>query len=110
MSIRNLQHICCDINGFLFILAQVKTGRPSKRTRTTFGQNLYDARVAIGLSQAQIAKKLGITQTAYSLWERRTVALRSDQIEKLLEVLDVNADQLFPKPLRKKTPASRAKP
>jgi len=65
--------------------------------------------MAVGLSQAQIAEKLEITQTAYSLWERRNVALRPDQIEKLVQVLNISADDLFtPSPSRKRS-VSKAK-
>ena len=50
-------------------------GRPSKRPRTAFGERLFAARTAAGLSQVEVAQKLGITQTAYALWERRPMAL-----------------------------------
>jgi transcriptional regulator with XRE-family HTH domain len=73
----------------------MKTGRPAKYPRTPFGERIHAAREALGLSQAQVAEKLGITQMAYAFWERRPVALRSDQIEKLAEVLKVTPDYLF---------------
>jgi DNA-binding XRE family transcriptional regulator len=106
---RNLPHIYGDINEFLFILNAVKTGRPSNRARTPFGQKLYAARMAVGLSQAQMAKKLGITQTAYSLWERRTVALRPNQIERLLDLLKIPANDLFSAPPSRKRSSTKAK-
>ena len=87
----------------------MKTGRPSEKKRTPFGDRLAAARVVAGLSQVQVAKALGMQQNAYSWWERRDVALRADQIEKLLELLDITADELFPKPPKKKTPGGRAK-
>jgi len=49
----------------------------------------------VGLSQAQVAEKLGITQTAYADWERYPVALRPDQVERLTEILKVSVDQLY---------------
>ena len=49
----------------------MKTGRPSKLERTAFGARLHAAREAAGLSQAQVADKLDITQAAYAFWERR---------------------------------------
>ena len=75
----------------------MKTGRPSIRPRTVFGERLLAAREALGLSQAQVADKLGITQASYGAWERDPVALRPDQIEKLTDVLNVSVEALFAK-------------
>jgi len=47
--------------------AGMKTGRPSKYPRSPFGERLHAAREAAGLSQAQVAAKLSITQTAYAV-------------------------------------------
>jgi len=73
----------------------MQTGRPSKYPRTPFGERVHAAREAIGLSQAQVAEKMGVTQTAYAVWERHPVALRPDQIEKLAAVLNVTVEHLF---------------
>jgi transcriptional regulator with XRE-family HTH domain len=73
----------------------MQTGRPSKRPRSAFGARLHAAREAAGLTQAQVAEKLGMTQTAYALWERREVALRPEQIEQAAKVLHVSVDVLF---------------
>jgi transcriptional regulator with XRE-family HTH domain len=73
----------------------MQTGRPSKRPRSAFGARLHAAREAAGLTQAQVAEKLGMTQTAYALWERREVALRPEQIEEVAKVLHVSVDVLF---------------
>jgi len=73
----------------------MKTGRPSTLPRTEFGTRLHEAREAAGLSQAQVAAKLGITQAAYAFWERRTVALRPEQIEQVASILGVSAEELF---------------
>ena len=75
----------------------MQTGRPSKHPRTAFGSRLHSAREAAGLTQSQVAEKLGITQTAYALWERRSVALRPEQIIRVAEVLNVPIDFLFGK-------------
>jgi transcriptional regulator with XRE-family HTH domain len=55
------------------------------------------AREALGLSQAKVADKIGITQASYGAWERDPVALRPDQIEKLTEILHVSVEDLFGK-------------
>jgi transcriptional regulator with XRE-family HTH domain len=75
--------------------AFVQTGRPSKEPRTEFGQRLLAAREASGLSQAQVAGQLGITQKAYAVWERYPVALRPEQIEKVTSALHITVEHLF---------------
>lgn len=73
----------------------MNTGRPSSIPRTDFGARLHAAREALGLSQAQVADKLGISQNAYACWERRPVALRPDQIGQVAGILHVSVDSLF---------------
>jgi len=75
----------------------MNTGRPAKHSRTPFGERLHAARVAAGLSQAQVAKRLGITQAGYAGWERHAVALRPEQIEQLVEILNISPNYLFGK-------------
>ena len=75
----------------------MNTGRPSTRPRTAFGIRLRTAREALGLSQAQVAEKFGISQASYGAWERDPVALRPDQIEKLTGILNISVDELFGK-------------
>lgn len=75
----------------------MKTGRPSSRPRTVFGERLRTAREALGLSQAQVAQKLGISQASYGAWERDPVALRPDQIELLTDILNVSVETLLGK-------------
>lgn len=72
-------------------------GRPSRHSRSTFGLRLFAARENAGLTQAQVAEKLGITQTAYALWERREMSLRPQQIEKLASILKVSPEYFFSK-------------
>ncbi len=73
----------------------MNTGRPSSRPRTVFGARLHAAREALGLSQSQVSEKLGISQNAYACWERRTVALRPEQIEGIAKILNVPIESLF---------------
>jgi ribosome-binding protein aMBF1 (putative translation factor) len=70
--------------------ALMQTGRPSKKPRTDFGQRLLAAREAAGLSQTEVAEKLGVTQKAYAVWERYPVALRPKQIEAVASALHVS--------------------
>jgi transcriptional regulator with XRE-family HTH domain len=73
----------------------MKTGRPSKHPRTPFGQRLLTAREAAGLSQAQVAEKLGLHQTSYADWERHPVALRPEQLKTLAELFGVTVEALL---------------
>ena len=90
--------------------AAMQTGRPAKTKRSDFGAQLHAAREAKGLSQAQMADKLGLAQQSYAAWERRNVALRSDQLQQLAEILGVGVDQLLgrtPKPARAAGPVGK---
>jgi len=72
----------------------MKTGRPAKHPRPPFGERLHALREAAGLSQAQMADKLGIAQRSYSQWECRPVALRHDQLEALAGALGITLAEL----------------
>ena len=88
----------------------MQTGRPAKTKRSDFGARLHAAREARGLSQAQMADKLGLAQQSYAAWERRNVALRADQLQQLAEILGVGVDQLLghaTKPARAAGPVGR---
>ena len=74
--------------------ADMKTGRPSKHPRPVFGERLNALREAAGLSQAQVAEKLGIAQRTYSHWERHPVALRHDQLEALAGAIGITLAEL----------------
>jgi transcriptional regulator with XRE-family HTH domain len=75
----------------------MQTGRPAKQPRTPFGERLHAAREAVGLSQAQVAEKMGVAQSAYAGWERRPVALKPQQVEKLAVILNVTPEHFFDK-------------
>jgi transcriptional regulator with XRE-family HTH domain len=64
------------------------------RPRTPFGQRLHTIREQAGLSQQQLADRLGLTQRAYAHWERNPVALRPDQLLGLAEALNVSVEDL----------------
>lgn len=70
-------------------------GRPSDRTRTNFGKRLYEVRMARGFTQEDIAELFSITPQAYARWERYSVGLKPEQIEKLVKKLNVSAEFLF---------------
>jgi transcriptional regulator with XRE-family HTH domain len=73
------------------------TGRPAKTKRTEFGERLLAARQQLGLSQAQVAEKLGITQPSYAGWERRQTAIKPEHLVQLTAILNVTVDYLLGK-------------
>ena len=77
--------------------ADMSRGRPSIRQRTPFGQRAFSARQTLGLSQAEVAQQLGMTQSGYAAWERDVVALRPDQLAMLAAVLEVSVEELLGK-------------
>jgi transcriptional regulator with XRE-family HTH domain len=72
----------------------MQTGRPSKRPRPAFGERLHELREQAGLSQQQLADKLGMSQAAYAWWERKPVALRPDQLQSLALALNLSVEEL----------------
>jgi transcriptional regulator with XRE-family HTH domain len=72
-------------------------GRPAKTKRTEFGERLVTARQELGLSQAQVAERLGITQQSYGGWERRETALKPEHLVQLAVILNVTVDYLLGK-------------
>jgi transcriptional regulator with XRE-family HTH domain len=84
-------------------------GRPSNRERTEFGEQVFQLREAAGLTQAEVAEQLELSQRAYAAWERDPVAIRPDRLTKLAEVLGTTISELLgqPKPKRSGTPGGR---
>lgn len=89
-----MQALCSNPTNSLYAL-NMQTGRPSKRPRPPFGERLHALREQAGLSQAQVADKLGISPRAYGFWEREPVALRPEQLTTLAQVLGTTADALL---------------
>ena len=70
-------------------------GRPAKHARSAFGDRLAHARLLAGLTQEQLAARLGVTQRVLSHWERAPVALRAEQLMAVATALNVSADFLL---------------
>lgn len=75
--------------------ARMRTGRPSQRQRSPFGARVWALRIAAGFSQQQVADQLGLSQSAFALWERREVALKPEQLTKLAQILRVRVEDLL---------------
>ena len=74
-----------------------RTGRPIKPRTTPFGQRLADARKKAGLTQAELGKRLGLSQRAIAHWELgdTTAPLRPQQIEILADAFDLSIEELI---------------
>jgi len=85
-------------------------GRPTERKRSELGERIAQAREQAGLSQYELAEKLGVTQSTVAGWERKVSSIRTDTLIKLSVVLKTSADQLLGlKPPRERGPKGRFK-
>ena len=75
--------------------AGMSTGRPTTKPRTALGERISEARSLAGISQIQLAKKLGTSQRVISYWEREPVALKPEQLASLADALNTTADFLL---------------
>ncbi len=79
-------------------------GRPAKQPRTPFGQRMAQARKQAGLTQAELAARMGVTQPVVAYWEREPVALRVEQLAALADALGVTTDYLAGRSTRPPAP------
>ena len=79
-------------------------GRPSQRPRPEYGHHLARLREAAGLTQAQLAQRLGIHQSNIAFWERCDKPPRGEVLPQMAAALGVSIDELLgvttPKPKR----------
>ena len=85
-------------------------GRPSTKEAPSFGKRLAAIRKQQGLSQAQLAERLGSTRSNIDYYERRATNPTLDFIQRCAEVLGVKVPELVGEdamPKRKRGPSSR---
>ena len=70
-------------------------GRPSKKRAPAFGARLAKLRQAQGLSQAELAKIIGISQPMIEYYERRAKNPGVDFAVKAAQALGVTVDELL---------------
>jgi putative transcriptional regulator len=59
-----------------------------------FSERLKDLRKQAGLTQVDVAGKLGISQQAYASWERGTKKPTQENLVKIAQILNVSVDYL----------------
>jgi putative transcriptional regulator len=69
--------------------------RPLSKPRPEQGARLYDLRTAAGLSQAELAERIGVQQQTIAFWEQSDKPPRSDLLPALAEVLGVRLQDLL---------------
>lgn len=80
-------------------LAWVETSR--KTASVAMGQRLRQFRIAAGLSQTEVALRLGVHQQSYQRYESGTTMVPSDRLTALSEIFNVPMDTLSPAQGRK---------
>jgi len=95
VALLHIVQAICSVSTYCPYDSGMRTGRPSTRPRPPFGERLYQLREQAGLSQAQVAERLGISTRAYAFWEREPVALKAEQLSDLADALAVTADFLL---------------
>jgi len=68
--------------------------------RSPVGERITQARQSAGLSQAQLADKLGVTQQMVGYLERQPVAIRPELLLQLSEALGMSLDELLGQPVK----------
>lgn len=77
-------------------LARKKTAAPRKSTKPeTLGAHVTRLRKERGMTQMELAERLGVSQPVVSDYERGTLRLHGQLIVKLTEILGVPAEELL---------------
>jgi transcriptional regulator with XRE-family HTH domain len=80
-------------------MAWVKGGSEVGAPTPRFGQHLESARLTAGLSRADLATRLGVSEESVRRWERGWSAPSSDRIAQLIAVLSIDASALMTLPI-----------
>lgn len=75
---------------------------PQKLSDTNSARGFTRSASAPDFPEQQVAAKLGLTQRAYAHWERYSVALRPDQLQRLAAIFQVSVDELLGETGKKK--------
>ena len=61
----------------------------------SFGRRLRERRIELGISQSELARRLGVSSAAVSNYESGQNAVREDVLLKLFQVLDIDPNYLY---------------
>jgi transcriptional regulator with XRE-family HTH domain len=82
----------------------------AEKTRPKYGAYLAQLRREAGLSQVELARRLGVAQSNVAFWERSDKPPRSDLLRPMAEALNVRIENLLNvKPVAVTRPPVRAK-
>lgn len=81
---------CNAKHGFLYLAYQYKEG-----TRMTFAEKLKSIRKQTGLSQEQLAEKLGVSRQAITKWETDTGIPDIENMMAISALFDISIDELL---------------
>jgi transcriptional regulator with XRE-family HTH domain len=70
-------------------------GRPAKSKRAPLGERIAALRERAGLSQTQLAAKLGLGQQTVAYWERHASTLKTEQIKAIAEALQAAPEEIL---------------
>ncbi len=76
-----------------------------KKDKETLGQRLSYLRKERGVTQVELAEKLGVGQPNLSDYERDIYRPNADMLLKIVEVLDISADDLLGRKYKPDEPA-----
>ncbi|MFO7899034.1 MAG: helix-turn-helix transcriptional regulator, partial [Planctomycetota bacterium] len=68
-------------------------GRPPSKEATDFGRRVAAARRESGLTQRELADRLGVSQKMVDYYERRAENVTANVVCRLSEILAVSADE-----------------
>ncbi len=60
----------------------------------SYGENIRSIRIARGLTQQDLADKLGVTHGAVSSWERERTEPNMETVERMCEILSCKKSQI----------------
>lgn len=75
--------------------AAMPMGRPAKTKRSPLGERIAALRERAGLSQTQLADKLGVGQQTVGYWERHAVTLKPAQIDAIAAALGCTHQEIL---------------
>jgi len=76
-------------------MARTRTAAARSPEYESLGRNIAEARNALNLSQAEAAKKIGISQSTYSGYETGTRRINLSMLKRIAAALEVSEDRLI---------------